>query len=64
MAVKIGYSLLVLVSALLALVAAQNAILRLMTLHWAAAILPTLVFVGFFALTRWAWRKAGRRGEA
>jgi hypothetical protein len=59
---RIGYSLLAIVFALLTLVAAQNALLRLITLHWAAAIPPTLVCAGLILLTRWAWRKAGRRG--
>ena len=58
---RVGYSLLVLVFALLTLVASQDAILRLITLQWLAAILPTLICIGLAALTRWAWRKAGNR---
>ena len=58
---RIGYSLLVLVFALLTLVAAQNAILRLITLQWLATILPTLICIGLTVLTRWAWREAGNR---
>jgi hypothetical protein len=60
---RIGWSLLVLLFALLTVVSAQNVILAVIGLQW-TAIPRALVFAGLFLLTRWAWRKAGRRSEA
>jgi hypothetical protein len=59
---RIGWSLFTILRALLTLVSAQAVILAAIGLQW--SVIPrALVCVRFFLLTRWTWRKAGRKNE-